>query len=133
MAYISTSEVKEIRKALKIKFGKDIKFSVVRESSGLAVDVSIMSSVQDFSTLWKNKNKGEYGFGYKQIWGPGTMPTLASSKLYNDIVDIIKSAPAKVPGCNPWYDKSDSQTDYFDTAFYYHVNIGKFDKPYIQQ
>lgn len=30
-----------------------------------------------------------------------------------------------------WYDKSDAQIDYFNTAFYIDVNIGKWDQPYI--
>jgi hypothetical protein len=29
-----------------------------------------------------------------------------------------------------WYDESDSQTDYFNTAYYVDVNIGKWNKPY---
>lgn len=29
-----------------------------------------------------------------------------------------------------WYDESDIQTDYFNTAFYMDVNIGKWNKPY---
>jgi hypothetical protein len=29
-----------------------------------------------------------------------------------------------------WYDKSDAMTDYFNTAYYVDVNIGKWDKPY---
>jgi len=30
-----------------------------------------------------------------------------------------------------WYDNSDAQTDYFDTAYYVDVNIGKWNKAYI--
>lgn len=30
-----------------------------------------------------------------------------------------------------WYDRSDIQTDYFDTAYYVDVNVGKWNKPYI--
>jgi hypothetical protein len=30
-----------------------------------------------------------------------------------------------------WYDKSDAQVDYFDTAYYVDVNVGKWNKPYI--
>lgn len=30
-----------------------------------------------------------------------------------------------------WYDRSDAQVDYFDTAYYVDVNIGKWDKPYM--
>ena len=29
-----------------------------------------------------------------------------------------------------WYDRSDIQTDYFDTAWYLDINIGKWDSPY---
>jgi hypothetical protein len=29
-----------------------------------------------------------------------------------------------------WYDRSDAQTDYFDTAYYIDVNIGGWNKPY---
>ena len=29
-----------------------------------------------------------------------------------------------------WYDRSDIQTDYFDTAYYYDVNVGSWNKPY---
>jgi hypothetical protein len=29
-----------------------------------------------------------------------------------------------------WYDRSDAMTDYFDTAYYFDINIGKWNKPY---
>ena len=29
-----------------------------------------------------------------------------------------------------YYDRSDAMTDYFDTAYYYNINIGKWSKPY---
>ena len=29
-----------------------------------------------------------------------------------------------------WFDKSDLMTDYFNTAYYYDINIGKWNKPY---
>ena len=32
-----------------------------------------------------------------------------------------------------WYDNSDAQIDYFDTAYYANINIGKWNKPYICQ
>lgn len=30
-----------------------------------------------------------------------------------------------------WYDRSDIQTDYFDTAYYIDVKVGKWNKPYV--
>ena len=47
MAYIRTNEVAEIRKALKEKFGKSLKFSVRRQHYS-SVDVSIVSGNVDF-------------------------------------------------------------------------------------
>lgn len=32
-----------------------------------------------------------------------------------------------------WYDRSDIQSDYFDTAYYVDVNVGAWDKPYVCQ
>ena len=32
-----------------------------------------------------------------------------------------------------WYDESDAMTDYFNTAYYVDVNIGKWNAPYIVQ
>lgn len=32
-----------------------------------------------------------------------------------------------------WYDNSDAQIDYFDTAYYCDVNVGKWNKPYVCQ
>lgn len=33
--------------------------------------------------------------------------------------------------CADWYDRTDVQVDYFDTAYYVDINIGKWNKPYI--
>lgn len=30
-----------------------------------------------------------------------------------------------------WYDRSDAMTDYFDTAYYVDISIGRWNKPYI--
>ena len=30
-----------------------------------------------------------------------------------------------------WYDESDAMTDYFNTAYYVDLNVGKWNKPYI--
>jgi len=37
-------------------------------------------------------------------------------------------AALKVAG---WYDNTDAQIDYFDTAYYCDINIGKWNKPYV--
>jgi hypothetical protein len=30
-----------------------------------------------------------------------------------------------------YYDESDAMTDYFNTAYYFYINVGKWNKPYV--
>jgi hypothetical protein len=45
-----------------------------------------------------------------------------SLKVVEKLISTIKSS-------GEWFDKSDSMTDYFHTAFYLDVNIGRYNKP----
>ena len=40
-----------------------------------------------------------------------------------EAIKAIKSAD--------WYDESDAMTDYFNTAYYFDINVGRWNKPYI--
>lgn len=44
------------------------------------------------------------------------------ANFYEELVTAMKSAG--------WYDNSDAMTDYFDTAYYTDINVGKWDKGY---
>lgn len=46
-----------------------------------------------------------------------------AKKFLDEIFPALKSAD--------WYDESDAMTDYFNTAYYVDVNVGKWNKPYI--
>jgi hypothetical protein len=46
-----------------------------------------------------------------------------------DAKEFIKEALGALYGAD-YYDNTDSQIDYFDTAYYVHMNIGKWNKPY---
>ena len=43
-------------------------------------------------------------------------------KFFEELVAAMKG--------QMWYDNSDIQTDYFDTAYYLNINVGQYDKPY---
>ena len=43
---------------------------------------------------------------------------------------FLTEAFAALKGAN-WYDNSDAQIDYFNTAYYVSLNIGKWNKPYV--
>ena len=47
----------------------------------------------------------------------------AAKAFLTEAFDALKSAG--------YYDNSDAQIDYFDTAYYYNINVGKWNKPYV--
>lgn len=132
MAYITTEEVKAIREALKAKFGKKFKFSVSKRDHS-QVCVAIVAGDTDFSDILGSKVPGDYGFGSCDINAYHITEDRynAHAELFNDILTIIKTAPANVPGSKGWYDNSDIQTDYFDIAYYIDLSVGKWDRPYV--
>lgn len=114
MAYITTAEVKAIRDTLKAAF-PEFKFGVRREHYS-KVEVNIMSGPLDLTDKpYINVYHFNSAFGEDR-------PELAN--LLSAITLIIKNAGRE------WYDNSDSMIDYFDTAFYYGIEVGKWNKNY---
>lgn len=124
MAFITALEVREIRKELKKQF-PGWKFSV-RGQHYTSVNVDIMKGTADFfADMVVGQHHHQVNQYYiAQSWNK------ANAKVLNKIKEIIKTAPAKAKGGREWYDNSDAQIDYFDTAYYYHIAVGKWDKPY---
>lgn len=46
------------------------------------------------------------------------------------IANFFRELTAAMRG-NLWYDRSDAMTDYFDTAYYLSIDVGKWNKPYV--
>lgn len=132
MAYIGATEVKAIREALKARF-PEFKFGCRKGSGSLSVDVVIKSGpidfIGDYTSKGISQDNAEYvrKSGYIQVnqyWMDSCYSGEALAML-EEVMKIIKTAPAR-----GWYDNSDAMTDYFDTAFYIHLNIGEWNKPY---
>lgn len=119
MAYISAEDVKRIRNAIKIAF-PEFKFSV-RKDGYLGVYVSFVSGPVDFNDVMRDKDSG-----YCQINEYWLQNYGQHQALFEAVLKIIKMAPEK-----QWYNNSDAQIDYFDTAFYIHMQIGNWNKPYV--
>jgi len=131
MAHITTEEVRAIRNELKVQF-PNMKFSV-RKNDRLSVTVSVLSGDRDFSDIELRNfiTDDVYHFdGYMQINHFHLYKYGNHQKFFQKVVDIIKTAPSKVNGGHEWYDNSDVMTDYFDVAFYFHVEIGRWNRPY---
>lgn len=123
MAYISTAEVKEIRNELKETFPGH-KFSVKKGAGNYSVDVTILAAPYDFSSILNGNAYIDINEFCLDRYGE-------FEGYFEKILQIIKTAPAKASG-DVWYDNSDSMTDYFDIAFYIHVSVGQWNKPYQQ-
>jgi len=64
----------------------------------------------------------DYHFDVNEYWYHEHY-TGTSKAFIAEVLDALKSAS--------WYDRSDAQVDYFDTAYYIHLKVGDWDKPYI--
>ena len=67
-----------------------------------------------------------HGDGYTQV------NTYHIDRHYSgDVKQFLNELVTAMKGTK-WFDKSDIMTDYFHTAYYIDINIGKWNKPYIQ-
>lgn len=114
MAYVTNETKQLVLAALKPIFKKyGIKATVSKGSYASTISVNISAGDIDF------------GADYQQVnvyWIDDHYTGIARDFL-NDVIKTIKTA-------GEWYDRSDSQIDYFDTAFYISINVGRWDKPY---
>ena len=128
MAYIGKEDVKAIREELKATFPK-FKFGV-RKRDWNQVTVTVKEGPTDFSSCFRGDD------GYAQINQYHTQMYGEHQAFFDAIHKIIKTAPIKGEGYwkgKGWYDKSDAMTDYFDTAYYISMNVGEWNKPYVQK
>ena len=120
MAYISAEDVKAIRTELKQTF-PNWKFAVRKGSGSLSVDVTILQGDARFEG---NTNTQVNPYWIEQHWQDDY-----DRAVLGKINEIMHYAPGRAGG-KKFYDNSDAMTDYFDTAFYTHLSIGQWNKPY---
>ena len=125
MAYISATDVKAIRTELKQRFPK-WKFAVRKGSGSLSVDVNIMQGTESFDDHFSN---GRRYAQVNQYWIKDHFKDSSERQAIEMINEIMHNAPGRAGG-KVFFDESDAQTDYFHTAFYTHLSIGKWDKDY---
>ena len=133
MAYISTEEVAAIRKQLKAEM-PEYKFSV-KKCHHSSVTVAFMKGPAWETFQSRDRYTGEMHDDamddheqLNHVWAEDFYGE-KNAAIIKKVEKIIKTAPVKAGG-REWYDDSDSQSDYFDTAFYMSIHIGAWDKPY---
>jgi len=109
MAYINAQETAQIRNALKVAF-PNMKFSVRKEHS-ISIHVAVLKGDLDL----KDGQINEY-----------YLDRTSHPEFWEKVLEIIKTGSDR-----KWFNESDSQSDYFHIAFYIHMRVGEWNKPYI--
>ena len=132
MAYMSQETKAKIVAAAKPilkKYGVKASFAVRHHST---LVVNIKSGKIDFIGNY-NRVAGKR-YANREQWQPATNYLDVNQYWYNEHFDgaardFIEEIVAAVKSAD-WYDRSDAMTDYFDTAYYFDINIGRWNQPY---
>ena len=139
MAYITAEEVAVIRTDLKKAFPY-VKFAVRREHSS-SVNVVILKAPFNFDFSSPRRSyQGKQYFDVNHHWidrsdedrqRTATDDDGNSNRLGDHEAYVFLRAVKEIV-TKKWWDKSDVQSDYFHTAFYYDIKVGSWEKPFEQ-
>lgn len=122
MAYMNQEKKAKIVAAVKPvlkKYGVKGTFSVRNHST---IVLNVKSGKVDFMKDYgDSEDARKFGIQVNPYWFHEHF-TGKAKQFLTEVFDGMKSAG--------WYNNSDAQIDYFDTAYYYDVNIGNWKKPY---
>lgn len=124
MAWMNQEKKAKINLALKELFkSKKIKYSL-RVCHHSKIILTIREGDIDFIGNWQEKNEKIAQNDYLQVnqyW--------IDSHFSGQVCEILKKIDEAMRSAD-YYDRSDAMTDYFDTAYYYSINVGEWCKPY---
>lgn len=124
-------DIGEIAKLVRAELKKEFptyKFSVTIErfAGGAALNVSVMSGTEEL--IVRNGRDGNYVQVNQYHIDSYTNPDNEYTVLTKNAVKMLKKVNVIANRYN--WDNSDSSRDYFDVNYYFHLQIGKWDKPY---
>lgn len=123
MAYMDQEMKAQIAAELKKVMPKGWKYSLGVDDHSTIV-LNIASAPVDLLKLAKEA-------GYSSVCGVQVNPHYMQEHFKNaEVGELFGKIKKVLYGCG-YYDNSDSQVDYFDTAYYVNVNIGKWNKPFV--
>ena len=114
MAYISQQDKKELAPGIKAVLNK----------YGMKGSIAI----KHYSSLVVNLQKGPIDF---DMDGYTSVNVYHIDRHYTGIARDFLNELVKAMKGTKWFDKSDIMTDYFHTAYYIDINVGKWNKPYV--
>jgi len=128
MAYVNAEMTKAVRKSLKEKM-PGWKIRVAKNAHSSTIHLTIEAAPKEINLDLEFQDDDRCKYGYMDV-NHYYIEEYVFAEHYKKIIDIMKEATASVG--HPFYDKSDIQIDYFNTAYYYYLQIGSYEKPYIK-
>ena len=127
MAYMNQDKKKVIKANLdKVLKPLGIKYSL-RVQDYMSITCTLRSGEVDFIENFKQTTGNEFDQHVRNhiqvnpYWYQDHF-THRPQRIIGECLDALRSAD--------YYDKSDAMIDYFETAYYYHLDVGSWDKPY---
>ena len=118
MAYISQKDKAELAPGIRAVLAKYGMKGSIAIKHHFTLVVNVQSGPLDFTH--------SHGDGYTQV------NTYHIDRHYSgDVRQFLNELVVAMKGTK-WFDKSDIQSDYFHTAYYIDINIGRWNKPYVQ-
>jgi hypothetical protein len=135
MAYISQEKKAVIRDSLKKVVPKGWKWSLKIYNHSKIV-MTITQAPVDLIQEMEDTAEKTYWSRSCDSRTPQPKPTSASVNQYYLSNQFDSSLPVmqeikKAMMSADWFDNSDPMTDYFHTAYYYGIEIGRWDKPFV--
>jgi hypothetical protein len=131
MAYMNQEKKAIIAKALKAVVPKDWKYSLSVDNHSTIV-MTIKSApvdlIEEVVRVNNNRNCADYQKFQNKPESVGVNPYWLDTQFDKNLAvfQAIKDAMYSAG----WYDNSDIQTDYFNTAYYIDINLGRWNKPF---
>jgi hypothetical protein len=122
MAYMNQEKKKIIASKLKPVLKKYGVKGTLSVRNHMSIVLNVKAGKVDFFTDYGDReDAAKFGIQVNPYWFQDHF-TGKSKKFLEEAFAALKSAG--------YYNNSDAQIDYFDTAYYYDINIGKWNKPY---
>jgi hypothetical protein len=135
VAYMNQERKQKISNALKPILAKYGMKGSLKVRNHTAISLTLRSGPIDFigdlveQRQWgyvthkfdKSKMRENYELQVNQYWIDEHY-TGVSLEFLKQVKEAMQAAD--------YYDRSDAQIDYFDTAYYYDINVGSWNKPY---
>ena len=114
MAYISQKDKKELAPGIKAVLKKYGMKGSIAVKNHMSLVVNLQSGPIHFDMD---------GYTSVNVYHIDRHYTGIARDFLNELVKAMKGTK--------WFDKSDIMTDYFHTAYYIDINVGKWNKPYV--